>query len=76
MTLPQVRHVFRSPQLTINLPGGVQYTAVRTDVPGAPLRAVTVRDAIADQPAITNWHSACVALPHHHALNPFLGASV
>lgn len=43
------------PQLTINLPGGVAYTAV-PNAPGlgAPLRAVTVRDAIADLPAIEN----------------------
>ena len=34
----------------------VQYTAVRQDA-GAPLRAVTVRDAIADLPAITNGSS-------------------
>ncbi len=34
-TLPQwptPRHVFLSPQLTINLPGGVQYTAVPNQV--------------------------------------------
>ena len=34
----------------------LQYTAVRQDA-GAPLRAVTVRDAIADLPAITNGSS-------------------
>ena len=94
---PTPIHVFHSPQLTINLPGGVQYTAVpnqvradrdrphtphtqlptsfppthtrRARVPrpshtpfaslrqvGAPLRAVTVRDAIFDLPAINNGH--------------------
>lgn len=53
---PRKRHVFHSPQLTINLPGGVQYCAVPS-TPGAPLRAVTVKDAIADLPAITNGSS-------------------
>jgi hypothetical protein len=38
--------------------GGVAYTAV-PDRPGrgAPLRAVTVRDAIADLPPIENGHA-------------------
>ena len=45
-------------QLTINLPGGVAYTAVPNQAGnGAALRAVTVRDAIADLPAIENGHS-------------------
>lgn len=48
----------RSPQLTVNLPGGVAYCAVDTSLPaGAPLRTVTVRDAIADLPVIENGHS-------------------
>jgi hypothetical protein len=48
----------RSPQLTVNLPGGVAYCAVDTSLPaGAPLRTVTVRDAIADLPLIENGHS-------------------
>ena len=50
---PRLMHVFRSPQLTINLPGGVQYTAVPQTV-GAPLRTVTVRDAIGDLPVVAN----------------------
>ncbi|KAK9785341.1 hypothetical protein WJX73_005011, partial [Symbiochloris irregularis] len=50
---PKPLHVFRSPQLTISLPGNVQYAAVRQDV-GAPLRTVTVRDAIGDLPPIIN----------------------
>lgn len=105
---PSPIHVFHSPQLTINLPGGVQYTAVPnqvcmcaragvgkcglqgcgTDAPreftrspcplgalltalpqlalrvllvlpqvGAPLRAVTVKDAIQDLPNINNGHN-------------------
>lgn len=55
---PSVRHVFKSPQLTINLPGGVQYTAVpQTARGGAPLRTVTVRDAIGDLPEIGNGHA-------------------
>lgn len=42
----------------MNLPGGVAYTAV-PNLPGngAPLRAVTVRDAIADLPPIGNGFS-------------------
>lgn len=48
----------RSPQLTVNLPGGVAYCAVDTSLPaGAPLRTVTVRDAIQDLPVIENGHS-------------------
>lgn len=50
---PKLMHVFRSPQLTINLPGGVQYTAVPQTI-GAPLRTVTVKDAIGDLPHISN----------------------
>ena len=97
---PQQQFVFRSPQLAINLPGGVAYTAVpqrevrrlpargplghshvlrrphprrarqstgaastirrhAAPVPspqGAPLRTVTVRDAIGDLPNIKNGH--------------------
>jgi DNA (cytosine-5)-methyltransferase 1 len=53
---PRPRHVFRTPQLTINLPGGVQYTAV-PQLPGAPCRSVTVREAIKDLPAIENGES-------------------
>ncbi|KAF8055388.1 MET1B [Scenedesmus sp. PABB004] len=53
---PKPMHVFRTPQLTVNLPGGVQYCAVDTRTPGAPLRTVTVRDAIGDLPAIPNGH--------------------
>ncbi|MEW5318123.1 MAG: hypothetical protein WDW38_009370 [Sanguina aurantia] len=53
---PTPRHVFISPQLKINLPGGVTYCAV-PDLPGAPLRAVTVKDAIGDLPHITNGAS-------------------
>ena len=52
---PTPSHVFLSPQLTINLPGGVQYTAVPNQI-GAPLRAVTVKDAIFDLPPIVNGH--------------------
>ncbi|GFH06104.1 cytosine-specific methyltransferase [Haematococcus lacustris] len=55
---PKPRHVFHSPQLTINLPGGVAYTAVPNQPGnGAALRAVTVRDAIADLPPIANGHA-------------------
>lgn len=50
---PMPLHVFRSPQLTINLPGGIKY-AVPHDPRGAPLRTVTVQDAISDLPVIEN----------------------
>ena len=50
---PKPVHVFRSPQLTINLPGGLSYTAV-PQMDGAPVRAVTVRDVIGDLPPIEN----------------------
>lgn len=50
---PTALHVFRSPQLTINLPGGTKY-AVHEDTRGALLRTVTVQDAISDLPAIEN----------------------
>ena len=50
---PTPVHVFKSPQLTINLPGGVAYTAV-PQVGGAPVRTVTVRDAMGDLPPIGN----------------------
>ncbi|KAI8469979.1 MAG: S-adenosyl-L-methionine-dependent methyltransferase [Monoraphidium minutum] len=53
---PQRKFVFRSPQLTINLPGGVAFTAVPQE-PGAPLRTVTVKDAIGDLPIIKNGHN-------------------
>lgn len=52
---PRLMHAFRTPQLTISLPNGVQYTAVPQTV-GAPLRPVTVRDAIGDLPPIANGH--------------------
>ena len=53
---PRLLHRFRTPQLTINLPGGVQYRAVpQTD--GAPLRPVTVMDSIGDLPPIENGHT-------------------
>ncbi|DBB09374.1 TPA: hypothetical protein ACH3X3_007949 [Trebouxia sp. C0006] len=52
---PKPQHVFRSSQLTINLPGNVQFTAVPQSV-GAPLRTVTVRDVISDLPVIENGH--------------------
>ena len=57
---PRLLHRFRTPQLTINLPGGVQYRAVpQTD--GAPLRPVTVMDSIGDLPAIENGHTGEVS---------------
>lgn len=57
---PRLMHCFRTPQLTIKLPDDVQYTAVpQTD--GAPLRPVTVHDAIGDLPPITNGHDSEVS---------------
>jgi DNA (cytosine-5)-methyltransferase 1 len=54
---PKPTHVFQSPQLKINLPGGKQYCAIPA-LPGAPLRTMTVRDAIGDLPQISNGHNA------------------
>ncbi|BBN15236.1 DNA (cytosine-5)-methyltransferase 1 [Marchantia polymorpha subsp. ruderalis] len=51
---PEARHVFASSQLGITLPGGGQYAAVRDAGLGAPFRAITVRDTIADLPAVAN----------------------
>ncbi|GMH33098.1 hypothetical protein BSKO_00932 [Bryopsis sp. KO-2023] len=50
---PAQMHVFSSPQLTITLPGGIKYVAV-PNRNGAPLRTVTVKDAIGDLPPIKN----------------------
>ena len=44
---------FNSPQLTFNLPGGVDFCAV-PQRKSAPLRAVTVRDVIGDLPEVPN----------------------
>lgn len=51
---PQQQFVFRSPQLTINLPGGVTYTAV-------PQQQVRQRRAGAPQPQAVWWGRACSA---------------
>lgn len=53
---PKLLHIFRSPQLTINLPGNVKYSAV-PQTEGAPLRTVTVKDVISDLPPISNGQS-------------------
>jgi DNA (cytosine-5)-methyltransferase 1 len=50
---PRPLHVFPTPQLTINLPGGVAYCAVPQEV-AVPLRTVTVKDAIGDLPPVQN----------------------
>lgn len=55
---PRPLTVFKSPQLCINLPGGVAYHAVK-DGKHARLRAVTVRDAIGDLPAVPNGEERC-----------------
>lgn len=57
---PRPLHVFKSPQLCINMPGGVAYRAVK-DGRVAPLRAVTVRDVIKDLPVIPNGNEQCAA---------------
>ncbi|KAG6551170.1 hypothetical protein Mapa_007405 [Marchantia paleacea] len=51
---PEARHVFASSQLGVTLPGGGQYAAVRDAGLGAPFRAITVRDTIADLPPVAN----------------------
>ena len=67
---PRLMHCFRTPQLTINLPGNVQYTAVPQSK-GAPLRPVTVYDAIGDLPPITNGHNIEEAAYAKPASNAF-----
>jgi hypothetical protein len=57
---PQPLTVFKSPQLCINLPGGISYKAVE-DGKNARLRAVTVKDAIGDLPAVENGADTCAA---------------
>ncbi len=49
---PSPQHVFASSQMGIALPDGTSYTAY--ECLNAPLRSVTVRDAIADLPPIEN----------------------
>ncbi len=67
---PRLMHCFRTPQLTINLPGNVQYTAV-PQCKGAPLRPVTVHDAIGDLPPISNGHDVEEAAYTKPALTAF-----
>jgi hypothetical protein len=58
---PQPLTVFKSPQLCINLPGGISYKAVE-DGKNARLRAVTVKDAIHDLPPVANGAEECAPL--------------
>eukprot|EP00898_Chlorokybus_atmophyticus_P004393 jgi/Chlat1/4955/Chrsp32S00378 len=51
---PEPMHVFHSTQLSVPLSEGQRYSAVRESARGAPLRAVTVKDAIADLPPVGN----------------------
>lgn len=50
-------HVFASPELKINLPGGKYYAAARSTAGGAPFRSITVRDTIGDLPPVENGAS-------------------
>lgn len=50
---PAPLHAFPPSHLSISLPGGRAYTAV-PQLSGAPLRSVTVRDAIYDLPPLLN----------------------
>jgi DNA (cytosine-5)-methyltransferase 1 len=62
---PEPLTVFASPQLCINLPGGISYKAVK-DGKNARLRAVTVRDAIKDLPPVENGADKCDPRPLPH----------
>lgn len=50
-------HVFSAPELKVALPGDKHYAAVRSTQAGAPFRAITVRDTIADLPMVINGAS-------------------
>uniref|UniRef100_A0A8R7QJG5 Cytosine-specific methyltransferase n=1 Tax=Triticum urartu TaxID=4572 RepID=A0A8R7QJG5_TRIUA len=54
---PEPMHVFASPELKINLPGGKYYAAARSTAGGAPFRSITVRDTIGDLPPVVNGAS-------------------
>ncbi|KAK1393137.1 DNA (cytosine-5)-methyltransferase [Heracleum sosnowskyi] len=54
---PEPMHVFAAPELKVALPGNKHYAAVRSTQAGAPFRAITVRDTIADLPMVTNGAS-------------------
>ncbi|XP_059648301.1 DNA (cytosine-5)-methyltransferase 1A-like isoform X2 [Cornus florida] len=55
---PEPMHVFAGPELKVTLNGNTQYAAVRSTSTGAPFRAITVRDTIADLPSVRNGASA------------------
>lgn len=54
---PEPMHVFAAPELKVALPGNKHYAAVRSTQSGAPFRAITVRDTVADLPIVTNGAS-------------------
>ena len=55
---PEPMHVFAVPELKIALSQNMQYAAVRSIATrGAPFRAMTVADTIADLPVLTNGAS-------------------
>lgn len=64
---PEPLTVFASPQLCINLPGGISYKAVK-DGRNARLRAVTVQDAIKDLPPVENGADEYAPQPQPFAL--------
>lgn len=61
---PEPMHVFASPELKVALNRNTQYAAVRSTASGAPFRAITVRDAIGDLPAVGNGASATTIEVH------------
>ncbi|XP_022721306.1 DNA (cytosine-5)-methyltransferase 1B-like isoform X2 [Durio zibethinus] len=54
---PEPMHVFAGSELKVTLSGNSQYAAVRSTANGAPFRAITVRDAIGELPAVGNGAS-------------------
>jgi DNA (cytosine-5)-methyltransferase 1 len=72
---PQPLTVFKSPQLCINLPGNISYKAVK-DGKNARLRAVTVKDAIRDLPAVENGADKCAATCHKHCTAQLVGCCI
>lgn len=68
---PEPLHVFSGPSLKIALSETEQYTAVRSTTSGAPFRAITVRDTIADLPAVSNGTSKITSEYQNEACSTF-----